>query len=284
MIKTILVVDDEPRTRTGLKKMLETWGAGQTRILTADNAKTAQDILETEPVHLLITDIRMPVVSGLNLVETLNRMRPRSRPAVILISGYAEFNYARQGIELGVANYLLKPISRDKLVAAVEQALREAERRMLAEAAEKFMDPKLLDAQDGTKPLSEPVRQAMEYVERHLDRAIGLREAAAHVHLTPSYFSTLFKEQMRMTFSEYVARRKLQKGKEWLLHTKLPVSDIADRLGYQSPKYFNKLFRKYEGCSPRQYRLAMTGEADEAEFGETEAEENGDGTTGDRRP
>ncbi|MNE86684.1 HTH-type transcriptional regulator YesS [compost metagenome] len=57
-----------------------------------------------------------------------------------------------------------------------------------------------------------------------------------------------------MNFSEYVARRKMQKAKELLLKTNLPIAEIASRTGYQAVKYFNKLFKEHEGMSPGQYR------------------------------
>ncbi|PZD96764.1 DNA-binding response regulator [Paenibacillus sambharensis] len=255
--RTILIVDDEPRTRSGLKKLLESWGAGQYEIKTADNGRDARQLMEQEPVHLLITDIRMPEVSGLNLVEAIKQMPLRYKPAVILISGHAEFSYAQQGIQLGVVNYLLKPISRQKLIAAVEEALELAGQRSRMDRMEKLVDPKLMELDNGTKPLSEPVKETMAYIEAHLHLSFGLREAAEHIHLNPSYLSVLFKEQTGMTFSEYVARRKLLKAKELLLQTKLPVAEISERLGYQTPKYFNKLFKDYEGRSPGQYRTEM---------------------------
>ncbi|MBB3129254.1 YesN/AraC family two-component response regulator [Paenibacillus rhizosphaerae] len=248
--KTILVVDDEPRTRQGLTRMLETWGNGACSIISADNGRDALDLLEREAVHLLITDIRMPEISGLNLVQQLES----GSPAIILISGYAEFDYAQQAIQLGVVNYLLKPIRKDKLFDAVEKALQIQEERSRMNKIQRMVDSKLLEAAGDTDTLAEPVQEALQYVSEHLDQGFGLREVADHVHLNPSYFSVLFKEQMDMTFIEYVTRLRIQKAKELLLQTKLPVSEIAERVGYQTTKYFNKVFKDYEGSSPGAYR------------------------------
>ncbi|MNJ59508.1 HTH-type transcriptional activator Btr [compost metagenome] len=99
----------------------------------------------------------------------------------------------------------------------------------------------------------------MHYVETHIEEAISLQGVAGYVHLNGSYFSFLFKEQCQMNFSEYVIRRKLQKAKELLLKTNLPIAEIADRTGYKRVKYFNKLFKEYEGMSPGRYR-AMRNE------------------------
>jgi len=267
--KVILIVDDEPRTRQGLKNMLESWSGGRYEVLTAEHAPQAMELLAKEPVVLLISDIRMPEISGLSLVERLSAAEAEReagaayRPAVILISGYAEFEYAQQAIQLGVVNYLLKPIRRERLIDTVERALQIGEERSRATLLARMMDRKLLEAAGELNSVAEPVKEALRYVEEHLDQGLGLRDAAQHVHLNPSYFSVLFKEQMGMTFIEYVTRLRIQKAKELLLQTKLPVGEIAERVGYQTTKYFNKVFKEYEGHSPGSYRNEVKGQAPE---------------------
>lgn len=269
--KVILIVDDEPRTRQGLKNMLESWSGGRYEVLTAEHAPQAMELLAKEPVVLLISDIRMPEISGLSLVERLSAIEAEGeagavaayRPAVILISGYAEFEYAQQAIQLGVVNYLLKPIRREKLIDTVERALQIGEERSRATLLARMMDRKLLEAAGELNSVAEPVKEALRYVEEHLDQGLGLRDAAQHVHLNPSYFSVLFKEQMGMTFIEYVTRLRIQKAKELLLQTKLPIGEIAERVGYQTTKYFNKVFKEYEGHSPGSYRNEVKGQAPE---------------------
>ncbi|GFN33896.1 response regulator transcription factor [Paenibacillus xylaniclasticus] len=257
MKRTLLIVDDEPLTANGIRRMLEVWSAGSINILMANNGKEALEILDSQPVHLLISDIRMPELTGLNLVELLNKRGKDEKPAVILISGYAEFDYALQAIQLGVVNYLLKPISKEKLISAVEQALQLDEQRARIGIMQRMIDQKLLETNQtlSGSTLSGPVQEALRYVDEHLHLSFGLREVADHIHLHPSYLSARFKEQMHMTFSEYVVRRKLQKAKELLLQTNMPIAEISERLGYQTPRYFNKLFKEYEGCSPGQYRV-----------------------------
>ncbi|WP_127534043.1 response regulator transcription factor [Paenibacillus kobensis] len=256
MMRTLLIVDDEPLTAQGIRRMLEIWSAGSMNILTANNGREALEILSRQSVQLLISDIKMPEITGLNLVEQLDKRGKNEKPAVILISGYAEFDYAIQAIQLGVVNYLLKPISKDKLITAVEQALQLDEQRARIGMMQRMIDPKLLETNQSISgsPLSEPVQEAVRYVDDNLHLSFGLREVADHIHLHPSYLSARFKEQMQMTFSEYVVRRKLQKAKELLLQTNMPIAEISERLGYQTPRYFNKLFKEYEGCSPGQYR------------------------------
>lgn len=261
--KTILVVDDEPRTRQGLKNMLEVWGGSHYEVKAADNSHDALAIVNSGPVHLLITDIRMPEISGLSLVKLLDSAPLPYKPAVILISGFAEFEYAHQAIQLGVVNYLLKPIRKDKLIDSVEQALKVSEERNRISRMQRILDPKLIQVIENQEPMSEQVKEAIRYVEKNLDQGFGLREVAEHIHLNPSYFSVLFKEQMQMTFIEFVTRLRIQKAKELLLQTRLPVAEIAERVGYQTTKYFNKVFKEYEGHSPGIYRQEIQRQTSE---------------------
>lgn len=250
--KTILIVDDEPLTREGIRKTLEAWSIGRYQILSCSNGTEALELLQTRPVHLLITDIRMPEVTGLQVVEGSRAIG--NKPVAIIISGHPDFQYAQTAIELGVVNYLLKPIQKSKLIDAVEQALRIEEERGRVETMEKMVDSRLMQAKTSGKTYSPPVQQAVLYVEEHLQDPLGMSDVASHIHLNPSYFSALFKEQTGFTFSEYVTRSRLQKAKELLLQTRLTIADISEQVGYQTSKYFIKLFKEYEGTSPNQYR------------------------------
>ncbi|GAB2695448.1 response regulator [Paenibacillus thermoaerophilus] len=258
--KTILVVDDEPMTRAGISKTLEAWSLGRVRVLSAENGAQALEILDSQPVHLIVTDIRMPEFSGLHVVEKLRGKG--MNPVVIVISSYPDFEYAQTAIQLGVVNYLLKPVSKRKLIEAVEQAMRIEEDRERLETLEKIADPQLLNTKADELRYSPPIQSAVRYVEENLQSPLGMREVAGRVHLNPSYFSVLFKEQTGLTFSEYVTRIRLRKAKELLIRTRLPISEISEQVGYQTPKYFIKLFKDYEGKSPSQYRKEMTGEPD----------------------
>jgi YesN/AraC family two-component response regulator len=256
--KTILIVEDEPMTREGLFKALESWSASRYAIEAVDNGYAALRRIAEQPVDLLVTDIRMPEISGLDLVKRLEQQLGSGMPSVVLISGYAEFEYAQQAIQLGVVNYLLKPVSNGKLIEAVEQALLIGEKRSRLGMMEKIVDPVLLDANQ--MEANDSIKDAVRYIDEHLAESFGLQEVADHVHLSPSYFSVLFKEQMGLTFSDYLTRRRLQRAKEMLVHTKLPVVEIALRVGYKTGRYFNRIFKEYENCSPGQYRAQFSEE------------------------
>ena len=251
-MKTILIVDDEPRTRRGIQKTLDAWSAGRHRIESAASGVEALEWLKSNPVHILITDVRMPEVDGLQMLETLSA---RGRlPVVIVISGYADFEYAKKSLQLGVFEYILKPLDKSLLIDAVQRALELDSGRDRIDAMEKLIDPKLLEVDRDEARYGAAIKDAISYIRAHLHEAISMKQVADSLHLNASYFSVLFKEQTGVTFSDYVTLRRLQKAKELLVTTGLPIWEIAEKVGYQTAKYFIKVFKENEGASPSQYR------------------------------
>ena len=250
--KNIVIVDDEPRTRQGLQRTLESWNNGDFAILTAESGGDVLRIAEEKKIHILLSDIRMPEMTGLQLLKVIKEKG--MSPVVIVLSAYSEFEYAQEALRLGVVNYLLKPIGKKKLIEAVEEAVKVLEKQVRAGIIEKVVDEKIVDANTKMDSTKDTIRKAMSYIDQHLRDELTQKDVAAHVHLNPSYFSVFFKEQVKMNFSEYVTRRRIQRAKEIMISTDLPISEIAEEAGYKTAKYFIKLFKENEGMTPSAYR------------------------------
>jgi AraC-like DNA-binding protein/ligand-binding sensor protein len=102
-----------------------------------------------------------------------------------------------------------------------------------------------------------PVTRAKEYVKTHSADHVTMRGAAEHVHLSAFYFCKMFKKATGMTFTEYVSRVRIEKAKNLLANPHVRVSEVAFASGFQSIPHFNRVFRKYAGMAPRQYRLSL---------------------------
>lgn len=252
MTKTILVVDDEPRTREGIRKTLEVWSSGHHEIITSSSAVEALSWLSSNKAQLIITDIRMPGISGLELIEKLEASP--LYPSVIVISGYAEFDYAQKALKFGVVEYLLKPIDKKKLIAAVELALKRNEDLDQIEQMKRLVDTKLIETVQEDRLYSEPIKEAIRYLDQHLHEPVSLRDLSLILHMNSSYLSVLFKDQTGLTFSNYLTRKRLQRAKELLANTRLSIAEISEQVGYQTSKYFVKVFKASENISPAKYR------------------------------
>ncbi|MFS0862346.1 response regulator transcription factor [Fredinandcohnia sp. 179-A 10B2 NHS] len=257
--KNIVIVDDEPRTRQGIQRTLESWNKGEFTVLTAESGEEVLRITEEKKIHILLSDIRMPEMNGLQLLKTLKEKG--MTPVVIMISAYSEFEYAHEAIRLGVVNYLLKPIGKKKLLEAIEEAVTVLEKQVRAGMIEKVVDQKIVEANTKIETTKDTIREAVAYIDQHLHEELTLKDVAAHVYLNSSYFSVLFKEQMNLNFSEYITRRRMQRAKELLLSTSLPVNEIAEEVGYKTSKYFIKIFKEYENTTPSKYRRTTNEKA-----------------------
>ncbi len=251
-MKHILVVDDEPRTREGVSKTLRMWASGEYEITTAQSGKEALLWLDQHDACLLLTDIRMPEMTGLELAEQITKL-PHP-PVIIILSGYSDFEYARSALKFGVVDYLLKPIEKNKLIQAVEHALEKEARNEQIDKMQKLIDFRLLQASQHNNLYNPHVQKALAYIEEHFHKQISLQQVADHLPINASYFSVLFKEQTGMTFSDYLTRHRIQHAKGLLTSTSLTITEIAEQAGYQTAKYFIKVFRMLEHTSPSQYR------------------------------
>lgn len=251
-LKTILIVDDEPRTRLGIQNILIAWSAGRYRIEIAASAFEALDWLKANKAHIIITDVRMPEVDGLDMLEIM--AMHGQLPVVIVISGYAEFEYVKKALQLGAFDYLLKPLDKTLLIETILRALERDRGKERLDAIEKLVDPKLLEANRDEARYSPVIRDAIRLISDQLHDSISMKQLAEQLHLNPSYFSVLFKEQTGFTFSDYLKLIRLQRAKEHLVMTQMPIWEIAEKIGFQTAKYFIKVFKDSEGISPHQYR------------------------------
>lgn len=95
---------------------------------------------------------------------------------------------------------------------------------------------------------------AIAYISEHYDQPLTLKETADHVKLNPSYFSALFKQCSGSTFKEFLNYIRIEESKKYLINTNYSIIDIAIATGFEDQSYFTKVFKKYTGMTPRQYR------------------------------
>lgn len=117
----VLLVDDEESVLNVLRTSIDWQGLGIETLLTANDGIAALEVFERQQIDLLITDIRMPRLDGLELIRSVRQLYPDTH--CILLTAYGEFDYARQAIYLGVENYLLKPVAKNEIEQTVSNAL-----------------------------------------------------------------------------------------------------------------------------------------------------------------
>lgn len=252
----VLLVDDEAPILNNLNRVLPWQEMGMTVVGMARSGMEALRIAEEECPDLVLCDIRMPVMDGLTFVRKLREMGLRSE--VLLLTGYQEFEYAREAIRLGVKEYICKPIHYEEL----GNKLREIGAQI---RSRKFKD-KLYDSMplfqevpvvenDSTKKTTEQLMDtAVQYITEHLNSDIGIEEMADKLGISCSYFCLLFKNRFAMTFVEYVTFQRMSAAKFMLANSDKSITTIGSGVGYQERRYFTKVFQKQNGMSPKEYR------------------------------
>ncbi len=247
---SLLVVDDEFNIRNGLVTSVPWETIGVRVVGQAQDGREALELAKTLAPDLVVTDISMDEMDGLDFTAALLELRPRTK--VIILSGYGEFAYAQRALSLRVSAYLLKPIDPDDLLAQVAEAVKELEAER--DLARRLGEP------SGDESLGRAViRRAREFLEsRFADHETSLEALADHLGLTPGYLSKLFKAETGRNYSEELAHLRIEKAKELLLHSNLKLAEVGTRVGHPNPQYFATVFRRATGMSPSEFRERLT--------------------------
>lgn len=238
-MRSILLVDDGRWDRMAIKRKIERTGLPFMILHECSNGLEALDWLKLNSVDLILSEIRMPVMDGLTLMNQINTMRLKI--PIIIISSYDDFYYVKQSLRAGVLDYLLKPVEVWEMKSCLENYMK--------------LNVKSHEKAPKKDPLEMSlVEQVIEFIKSKPPGEITLAETAAAVHLNPSYLSQLFKQRMSQTFLDYVLQLRMDEA-EWLLvHTSLKISEIAMRLGYADLSYFSNAFKRIKRKSPSEYR------------------------------
>ncbi len=255
----LLIADDETLIREAILARLKKGNYAFDEIFQAADGLEAWDIAQRERPEIIITDVQMDGMTGLSLIQSCqNAHIPAS---IIVISGYAEFEYVQDAMYHDACGYLLKPITQESLFDALEKALGKQAvharlSRLQEDAAPLSSDallPKHGAPQEPEPPLS-VTEQARRYLEEHYREPVFIETLAEYLHLNPRYFSTLFKKKEGVSPLDYLTRIRMEAAKDLLRDTDIPASEVSYLVGYEDPRYFYKVFKKYTGQTPTNFR------------------------------
>ncbi|MEK4228222.1 response regulator transcription factor [Solibacillus sp. FSL H8-0538] len=236
----LLIADDEYEIRNGLSSYFPWESIGFEVVGQAADGVEILTFIEQQPVDVLLTDIRMPVMTGIQVAQHL--FEHQANIKVVFLSGFQDFHYAQQAIAYGVNNYITKPTKYSELsdvFCKIKQLLDANQKPYLLPQLESSND-KIIDT-------------IKKYVQSHYQNA-SLEGAAKLVHMNPYYISKYFKEKTGTNFSDYVVQVKMKKAAELLDDVQYKIYEISEMVGYSNSKNFTRTFRKTFGKSPREYR------------------------------
>ncbi|WP_066895847.1 response regulator [Clostridium nigeriense] len=243
----ILIVEDEAPIREWIGYTIRNISEEFQVIGSVKNGKEAYDLALKNNPDVVITDIKMPVMDGLELSKKIKEIMPEV--FIVILTNFAEFNYAREAISFGAYEYLIKSDIRPK---EIKELLYKIEGKIKSKDVE--CHKSINDNMYEEKTYSKTIEKALRYIEENYKKHISLIDVARHIYLSHEYFSRLFKEEVGENFSTYLTVYRINKAKELIKNTDMKISQIAMEVGYSNPGYFSKNYKKYMGVSPEEDR------------------------------
>lgn len=260
----VVIVEDSKLLRMGMIHTFDWQSLNCTVIGSAGDGLEGLELICSTHPDILITDIRIPGLSGLEMVEAAQARG--CNPAVIIVSGYDDFSYAQKAVKLGAIEYLVKPMEDDDTYRAIRAACARVDemRRYhnLQERLQTVEDSKIkvfttyLDSSDGIK--SEYTQQAIDYIEAHYADDINVRSIAQALNISESHLSKVFKDTVHSTIGEYLTNYRISRACALLKDPQLRIYEVAIRCGYTDQRYFSVIFKRIMGMTPNEFRSRST--------------------------
>jgi two-component system response regulator YesN len=241
-----LVVEDEPLIRHNALKKISELGLPIQFAGEAENGQAALELAQSHFPHFIITDIRMPVMDGLQLARCLYEAHPQIK--CVILSGYDDFKYAQEALKYGVTDFLLKPIKSEELKTALQ--------RVVVQLDAEHQQQSVIDAQG----LSADQLNALmlEYLRANYRAEIVLSRLAEQFGFTSEYLTKIFKKYNHETPLKYITKLRIDAAKQILVNEpSLEIKKIGEYVGYPDAFYFSRVFKSSTGEYPSEYRAKI---------------------------
>ena len=242
----LLIADDEFEIRNGLSQYFPWDELGFEIASLVENGSEVLDVVAKQPIDVILCDIQMPVMSGIDVARELHQQN--SPVKIVFLSGYREFEYAQQALSYGVNSYIVKPTKYNEL----ENVFRKLKIELDQSKGSLSPSTNVPEEKESAAPET-VIAKVKSYLEQNY-REATLDDAARLVHMNPYYLSKYFKKKTGENFSDYLIRVKMEKAKEFLMDVNNRTYTISEMVGYSNVKNFTRTFRKYVGKSPREFR------------------------------
>ena len=244
MSYSVVIIDDEELIAEGIIKSFD-WEKYSMKVVeTFLDATSFINYIDKHKVDVVFTDIKLPLMNGLELIDKVKFEMELSDVQFVIISAYDDYDYMRKAINLGVIDYIRKPIIREETDSVLEKVYRA------------------LSDIDGTLEnqcrTNKDFQDLIYYINTHYDDKLTLKELSKKFYFNRNYLCLLFKKHLNTSFSDYILQIRMKKAKELLETTTLSISAIAEKTGYKDYSYFNKSFTDYHKITPGSYRKHAT--------------------------
>ena len=236
----LVIVDDEEKITEGIANLFP-WGELGFEVVKAySRGLDALDYIQNNPVDILLSDIEMPDLNGIELCAQIQEKNVK----VVFMSSYQKYEYFRSAILYQVEDYLLKPIKFEELRKSFTK---------IREKLDKTHGVRQEEVIENETYYEKIITEVRHYIAENY-RDCTLEDAASHVNLSAGYLSKIFKEKSGKGFQDYLVDYRMQKACEFLDDIQFKSYEVAHYIGYSNPKNFSRAFKAYYGKTPNEYR------------------------------
>jgi len=252
----LLIVDDEYIIRKGIISFVNFEELNINVVLEASDGKAALEIFKQELPDLILADINMPKINGLEFAAACKAIKPEVK--ICIVTGYDYFDYAVTALKLGIDDYILKPASKKDISEILGKLINklgdEKCKQEVKSIVSGLVNKNNLGDDNGYKAIIQK-----EIEDNIANPQLSLTSLADKMGFSFGYLSNLFKKLIGASFQEYVFNERMERAKIILLSTDMKNYEIAQAIGFEDPNYFSTAFKKKYGMSPNQYKEKVRG-------------------------
>lgn len=251
----VLIVEDEDIIRKGIAYTMDWMGMGCTIVGEAASGSEGLDKIKELSPDIVLADIMMPVMDGIEMIRTAKEDANMPAFKSIILTSYADFDYAKKAIDLDVSAYLMKPVDEQELAGAIGKIITELEKeRQFEQLSEKKM------AADETAALfiksdkeNDYIQQILDFTKEHFSEKISIEAFSEKMGVSASYLSRKFKEATGTSYLDFLNKYRVQQAVKLLETGKYKVYEVSDMTGFTDYKHFNTVFKRYTNVAPSEF-------------------------------
>jgi two-component system, response regulator YesN len=234
MYMNLLLVDDDRISIDILRDFIKPHLERVDEVICAYDGTEAFDIIISVKPNIIVTDIKMHVLNGIELIKKVRALE-HYHPFIMIISSYSDFEYARDALKLNVTDYILKPIDPDELIDKINACLKNESVKVSIDHEDIF-------------------EKVQKYLSENLRKPLRLKEIAHQFHYNAAYLGRLIKDKTGQFYSDYLLKLRVIKAQSLLVNTNQTIHKIASEVGFRDSEYFTKRFKRLTGYTPTEFR------------------------------
>lgn len=252
-IPLILIVEDNDELRHFLKSNLK----NNYRVEEAENGESGWHKIEHLMPDLIITDLKMPEMDGLQLIDKIKKDSRISHIPIILLSAVTDVESKVAGMKAGADDYITKPFSSEYLHARIENLMLQRQQlqafyrsQMLVSPAAYTLPPLETQSQE-----DQFMQHLIHIMDENLDNFdLNIDFLASEIGMSRTVFFNKLKSLTGFSPVEFVREIRFERAAEYIRNTQLSVSEVSYKVGIEDPRYFSRCFKQKFGATPSEYR------------------------------